>query len=103
MILTSKDWRSLISIALKGRDITKVDNPTGKWISIYLNEIFVKIHISKYLQPIQNGPKQIYALSSFFNPTLECAILGSREAIHFASSWVILIKMCLNKSYKKLM
>jgi hypothetical protein len=61
----------------------------------------MKAHIGKYLQPVQKGPKQRYALSSlFFNFALEYTILGSRAIVKFVSTWFRLIKVYLNKSYK---
>jgi hypothetical protein len=53
---------------------------------MYLNKACIKVHIGKYLQPIQNGLKQGYALSSlFFNFALEYIISGGRGITKLAS------------------
>lgn len=93
MNLTGRDGGSLTSIVSEGGGITKFQNFKVRVIKMYLKEAYMQVHIGKYLQPIQKGPKQGYVLLSlFFNFALEYTILGGCGIIKF--------KVYLNKSYK---
>jgi hypothetical protein len=77
MNLISRNGMSLTSIGSEGSGLTKFENLKFILIKMYLNKVYMKVHIDKYLQPIQMGLKQGYALSLFFNFALEYTILGS--------------------------